>query len=465
MIKAAKRFDVGNISRAQRTPQGFLRAPAFATKVGVFKYKLPNGNVRREYRPPDEVFKPESIATLSGIPLTNKHPAELLSPMNATKYQVGYTGDQVEPQGNFVATNVTIVDEGTIKEVESGAKQELSCGYTCDLIDEPGIFEGEQYDCIQRNIVYNHLAIVGKGRAGPQARLHLDSNDAVMVDNDTTKEGQSMEKMNLGGVDHEMHPLAAQAVKDMMQKHADDMKAAGDKYADLAGKFEGMQKSMDSMKAEYDAKMKAAPAQATLEKNPLATSDGKNKDGQPVQTNAAVEGNDKDKEANAAREKEFQQVSAKKDALEEEIKTLREKTSGIELSKLVKERMRLESAAKAVGVKKFDTMSDIDLKKAVITAKSKVDLKDKPESYIDARFDSICESLQGSAVSAVGAALMSPPATPKGSSVHMDTEVPNSDEIRKKRMDEDSKAWQAPTGKTRDEVMARVTRRVDNNKH
>lgn len=449
MSKHARRYDVGNITSAQKTPQGFLRAPAFATRVGVFKYKLPDGSIRREYRPHDEVFNQESLNTLAGIPLTNKHPAELLNPKNATKHTVGYTGDQVEPKDKFVCTTVTIVDDATIKEVESGNKQELSCGYTCDLDEEPGIYEGEPYDVIQRNIIYNHLAIVGKGRAGPQARLHLDSNDAVMVENENPKEGNAMEKVSLGGVDHEMHPEAAKAVKDMMANHDAMMK-------DMSEKCDAMKKAHDDMAAKVkgsdDAKAKDDADKKALDNKSTESAVAAAAKGEETPAEEA-------KEAAAEREKEFQQVSAKKDALEDEIKTLKEKLSPASISKLVQERSRIESAAKAAGVKKFDSMSDLEIKKAVISAKTKTDVADKPEAYIEARFDAVCESMQGVAVSAVAAAMMTPPAKKTGSSVHLDTEVPNADEIRQKRMDEDRNAWQQPTGKTRDQVMARVTKR------
>jgi hypothetical protein len=57
-----------------------------------------------------------------------------------------------------------------------GAKlREVSCGYTCDCDPTPGKYEGERYDCVQRNIRYNHVAIVARGRAGPEIRLHLDA--------------------------------------------------------------------------------------------------------------------------------------------------------------------------------------------------------------------------------------------------------------------------------------------------
>lgn len=420
----AKRFDVGNITGAQKTPQGFLRAPAFATRVGVFKYKKPDGTLIREYRPAEEVFNPESLATLANIPVTNKHPAELLNPSNAQKHTVGYTGDEVKQDQKYVSTTVTIVDGPTIKEIESGVKQETSCGYTCELANEPGVFEGEPYDYVQKKIIYNHLAIVGKGRAGPDVRLRLDSQDAVMVDNQIPKEGL-MEKVNLGGVDHEMHPEAAKAVRDAMAKHGDALKAMQDKC-------DGLQKSMDEMKVKV-----STPA-----------------------PNAAGASAGDDKAAAQESEKKFQGAQAKADALAEEIKTLKEQTTDAAIAKRVKARVAIETVAARVGVKKFDDMSDLDLKKAVIATKSKIDLKDKVEAYVDARFDSVVESLGTTTVTnqtrqVTEALNPSPRPAAKGSSVHMDTEIPNTEEIRKKRQDEDLAAWQKPLAKNRDQILSR----------
>lgn len=429
MSKQVRRFDVGNIRSAQRTPQGFLRAPAYATRVGVFKYKLPDGNVRREYRPAEEVFKQDSMQTLQGIPLTNTHPKELLNPKNTKDNAVGFTGDTVEPDGNFVMVpGITIYDDKTIKEVESGMKRELSCGYTCDLENSPGVYEGESYDCVQRNIIYNHLAIVGKGRAGPEARIHLDAADAVMVTNPDPKE-DDMEKVKIGGVDHEMHPEAAKAVQDMMKAHDDERKALSQKLEATEKEYYNFQNNpavKDAMKKDNEA-----------QKNQL-NSLSKGKPTEEEET----------KEATAKREAEMKE---KTDALETELKSVKSS-----LPKLVKERMRVESAARAVGLKKFDDMSDLEIKKAVIAAKVKnADLKDKTEPYIEARFDAITETLQGSSVSQVTSALLTPPGARPGSSVHMDAEVPNSSEVRAKRMDEDQKAWQQPLSTSRDEVVGR----------
>lgn len=52
--------------------------------------------------------------------------------------------------------------------------RELSLGYSLDLDETPGVWNGQPYDAIQRNIRINHLALVEKARAGEQARLNID---------------------------------------------------------------------------------------------------------------------------------------------------------------------------------------------------------------------------------------------------------------------------------------------------
>ena len=52
----AYRCDIGLFRRPVKTAQGYLKADGLATRVGIFRYKLPDGTIQRELRPPDEVF-------------------------------------------------------------------------------------------------------------------------------------------------------------------------------------------------------------------------------------------------------------------------------------------------------------------------------------------------------------------------------------------------------------------------
>jgi len=175
------RFDVAEIGRPVRTPQGFIRVPAFLTRAGVLEYKRADGSTVRELRHPDEVFRPDSLASLSAAPLTDLHPKEMVSPKNVRSLRVGHVGEAVRQDGHRVAATVTIEDEQVIAAVERGDRREISCGYACAIDATPGEWNGQHYDAVQRDIVYNHAALGPRnwGRAGSEVALRLDSGDAM----------------------------------------------------------------------------------------------------------------------------------------------------------------------------------------------------------------------------------------------------------------------------------------------
>ena len=73
--------------------------------------------------------------------------------------------------GEDVRCEVIIHDTDAVKDT---GLRELSCGYNLRLEETPGVWEGQPYDAIQRDIEINHLALVDKARAGEQARLNVD---------------------------------------------------------------------------------------------------------------------------------------------------------------------------------------------------------------------------------------------------------------------------------------------------
>lgn len=170
------RFDVATLGSAERTPQGFLRIPAYLTRVGVLEYKRADGEIVRELRPRDEVMHAKSLATLSAAPVTDLHPTSMVTPKNVRELQIGHVSDQVKADGNMVAAHVTIQEATAIAAVEAGKRRELSCGYQCRIDTTPGVFEGQAYDQVQRDIVYNHVAIGPRnwGRAGRDVALRVD---------------------------------------------------------------------------------------------------------------------------------------------------------------------------------------------------------------------------------------------------------------------------------------------------
>ena len=182
--KIVRRFDFGEIREATRTAQGFLMCPGFVTRCGVFPYLDGNGKVRRELRHPDDVLDPVSLATLKYVPTTLDHPPVLLNPDNVAKYRVGHLTERVDVNRDMIDTDLIFEDKHAIQAIEEDGIRELSCGYDCKVIEEEGVYNGTPYNYRQKGIVYNHVAAVKRGRAGPEMRMRLDSSDAIMQDSD-----------------------------------------------------------------------------------------------------------------------------------------------------------------------------------------------------------------------------------------------------------------------------------------
>lgn len=174
MVPLVRRIDAGSLRRLREVSGGGIRVDALLTRTGVFEYLNPDGSVRREYRPPDEVFHQDSMYSAECIPVGDDHPEELISLKDEKKYRLGLTGEQVRRDGEWLTNSIVVRDPKLIAKMRRG-KVFVSCGYECDLEDRSGISpDGERYDCIQRNIRYNHVAIVDVPRAGAQARVRMD---------------------------------------------------------------------------------------------------------------------------------------------------------------------------------------------------------------------------------------------------------------------------------------------------
>lgn len=166
--------------KATRDPDtNFLVDIPIVGRTGVQLYG--NGRtVRREYRPADEVFAPESLASFNGKPITIDHPDEFVT--SSTRIPiVGMITGEAFRDGDAVRVKVTVSNEDAIRLIESRSMCELSLGYTVDHEEpEDGMCEGIMCDFVQRNIRINHLAIVEHGRAGV-ARFNVDSEDSTFM--------------------------------------------------------------------------------------------------------------------------------------------------------------------------------------------------------------------------------------------------------------------------------------------
>ena len=123
------------------------------------------------YRPPEEVFHVDSLASYDSKDVTDDHPDEMVSAETYKTLTVGHVRGIGSQDGDFVSADLIVKDANAIKKIESG-KVQLSAGYTADYDYSPGVTEdGTQYEFIQRNIRINHVALVDKARAGAMARV------------------------------------------------------------------------------------------------------------------------------------------------------------------------------------------------------------------------------------------------------------------------------------------------------
>lgn len=182
------RGDRGLLNKPKRLPNGFLQADAFFTRVGVFPYQNKDGTIRRELRLVEEVFKPDSMKTFEMSTVTMGHPREPVTSKNARQLGIGTTGQDVRRDSNKMRGTILVSDSDAIRAMDAG-RREISNGYFCDLEKTSGVTknldgieDGLAFDCIQRNIVGNHVAIVERGRAGPEVSVRIDEMRCDGVD-------------------------------------------------------------------------------------------------------------------------------------------------------------------------------------------------------------------------------------------------------------------------------------------
>lgn len=323
-----------------KTHDGFYQGRTVVTNIGVFPYANPDGSFRYELRHPDEVMKPESLRTLEGKPLTNDHPVNGVTPTTARFLQVGSVYAP-ERDAYHLTTGYTITDADAIRDVQMG-KRSLSCGYDCDVEEQAGVYLGMPYTHVQKNIRYNHVALVDAGRAGDAAKLRMDGITAMPTTQpNTPKNGSTTMKIRMdrvgSGAEMEVDALVGAEINALR----------GD-ITDLKSKADAAEAAKTAAEALVaDAVKKADTAQGEL------------------------------------------------DGLKSHVATLEAKlATSIDASEVgtrVKARAALEGIAATMGIKLDDAdLSDTDIKIAVIKlSDSEFKADGLSDAYLDARFDGV----------------------------------------------------------------------------
>lgn len=260
------------------------------TKVGVFPYSgaqissgLDPDKIYNVYRSAEELSNPETIKSFEVLPLIDEHAMlgakdDGLTPAEKKGIH-GVVGNHVrfDSDSGFLLGNIKIFSDSLSKKIDVDGKKELSAGYYCDFIDEPGVYDGQSYDFVQKNMRGNHIALVNEGRSGPEVavRDHLkfsfDSKELKMAEKDIEKEKEDLaedaEESSKEKAEDEAGEYKKFVNKADVEDEEEDKKKAEDKDKDEAEDEDEEEKKPAGMDAMEKAFMvRSAQKQSLVEK-------------------------------------------------------------------------------------------------------------------------------------------------------------------------------------------------------
>ena len=174
------------------------------SREGIFPYSgaqvghPDRGRIFQVYRPGEELSAPDALASFRLMPIIDDH--TMLGEGHTPAEDVGVAGvigENVKFDRGVMTANLKIFSKALAQKIKNG-KTELSCGYRCVYDFTPGVWNGQPYDVIQRQIRANHLALVDEGRMGPEVSIldqmtfTVDAKETTPVDEELKKAMEAM---------------------------------------------------------------------------------------------------------------------------------------------------------------------------------------------------------------------------------------------------------------------------------
>lgn len=343
------RYDSAPI-KARFDESGYLRDEPVVARTGVLTYFEKDGKKRIELRRASEVFREDSLESYSGQAITIGHGA-MVNAKNFKKHGVGTALGVGRQDGENVRVPIIIQDERAVSAARDQKLNSLSVGYNVNYIPRPGMWNSLTDEIIyndERNDKQGDQEFIGKEWVyfdGEQTDIKV--NHIALV-----RKGRAgaIARLNLDG-DEEFDYTDSENKStkgDKMKTIRLDSGVEVEVDEHVATHIETLASKVDAEKARADSlgeqnttlQAKADTLQATV-------------DGIPAQIE-----------------------QARNDA-----------------AQAVKARNGLEATAAKFGVKDFASMSDMDIKRAVIGKTSKINLDGRDDSYIDVAYDMAAESV------------------------------------------------------------------------
>ena len=152
-----------------KTPEGYLTGRICVTGAGVFRYLGDDHKFIGRLRDRDQVKA--ATDSINCKPVTLQHPNQPVNLDNVGDLQVGMSANDASFDGLNNYVTITVTDKKAVEAIEKGEVKAISMGYRCSIVDHDGVWQGSHHDQEQKDIVYNHIALVKNGRAGDQVRF------------------------------------------------------------------------------------------------------------------------------------------------------------------------------------------------------------------------------------------------------------------------------------------------------
>lgn len=198
------------------------------------------------WRHPEELAK--AAATSNNIQILEIH-----TPVSAGEPQkdrvVGSTGTDGEFRDPYLDNSLVFWDAEAIAGIgtldEPGPKRQLSCGYRYRADMTPGNNGSATYDGIMREIVFNHVALVAAGRAGPDVIVADEKLETLSMSKLGEALKPKLEKLTTAG--------ALDLAKVLLALDEAEKEVDGEDDEEAKEKAEAEDRGRDSAEAERDA--------------------------------------------------------------------------------------------------------------------------------------------------------------------------------------------------------------------
>lgn len=162
-----------------------------------------------------------------------------------TKQVDGAIGSDVrlDEDKKALIADLIIYNPDLVEVIEKGEVVELSPGFTGEVVEEKGRYDGQSYDYRQYTDVVNHLAVVERGRAKDNLKIQDSENPNL-------KKGINMAKMDIKAFADSLRKVLK--IADEEAKKLDECKTEDEETPETKMQDEDIFKEIDAIRSNAD---------------------------------------------------------------------------------------------------------------------------------------------------------------------------------------------------------------------